>query len=327
MILIGGLAASCIASYAQVAPENAVMSPAATPAQNSVAAGIKPTTKLPSDAVVIAVRGVCTDKASVAEACVTNITRGEFERMLSAMSFNSQLRNNPVALRKFAESYAQALVLANAAESSGLDKDPDVAELMKIVRVRNLADAYRRYQQEQASKLSPDEIEAYYKDNAAKFEQLEIDRIFIPKSPSRQLTQVQTDFEKKAHAIAEKTRERAAKGEEMSKLQIDAYQQLGLTPPLTTDMGAVRHGSLPPGIEQEIFSIKEGEVTRLQIDAAGYSIYKVRNRNLVGLDQAKNEIIQVLGKSKAEAALKAASSSVTTELNENFFSTVHPASR
>lgn len=317
IVVICGLAACSGASMAQAAPASRVPTPVIAMNETAGAlAGRMPDSS--GDTVVIAVRGACAQRTK-SEECVTNITRDQFERMLSAMSFNPQIRNNPVALRTFADSYAQALALANAAEKSGLDKDPSFIELMEIVRVRTLADAYRHYQQDQAKNVSPKEIEAYYHDNSARFEQLELDRIFIPKSSSRRTKLSQAEFEKQARAIADNVHERASKGEDMSKLQTDAYQQLGLTPPLTTDMGAIPRGSLPSAIEQDIFSTNAGEIARLEIDSSGFTIYKVRARHPMPLDRVKEEIVQILAKKNVEALSTAVSASVKTELNDQYF--------
>jgi hypothetical protein len=274
---------------------------------------------LPPDAVVIAVHGVCAAEHNNDANCVTNITREQFERMLSAMSFNAQLRNNRVATRAFAESFAEALILADSAEKAALDKDPSVQELMNIVRVRTLADAYRRLQQQEAQRISPEEIEAYYKENAASFDEAELDRIFIPRISSKQTSLSSADFERKAHQLAEQVRERAAKGEDMARLQIEAYQSLGLTPPMTTDMGAVRRSSLPPASAQEVFSKSIGEVTKVLVDASGFTFYKVRSRRSSPTERVKDEIAHTLAQKKFAEATHASASRANTEMNEQFF--------
>jgi hypothetical protein len=64
----------------------------------------------------------------------------------------------------------------------------------------------------------------------------------------------------------------------MSKLQVEAYQSLGLTPPMTSDMGSLRRSGLAPSLAQEIFNTSAGDVTRLQVDGSGFTLYKVRSR-------------------------------------------------
>jgi hypothetical protein len=276
---------------------------------------------LPPDSAVMTVDGICgpqADKSAATSTCVTTVTREQFEVMISAMSFNSQLLKNPVAARAFAESYVQALIMADAAEKAGLDKDPQFEELMKIVRLRTLADAYRRSQQAHTN-VSSEDVEAYYKEHTADFEQLELDRIFIPRANAK-TTQSGGDFEKRAASTAAAIRESAAKGDDMSKLQVQAYKALGLTPPLTTDMGAVRRGSLPRSVEQDVFALHAGEVSQLQSDATGFTIYKVRSRTAMPIERIKDEITRAIQRKRTDDDAKALAARVHSTLNEQFFS-------
>jgi len=275
--------------------------------------------ELAPGAAIITIRGLCAQQPTDSSACVTSITREQFERMLAAMSFNTQLRNNPVAVRTFAESYTQSLALASSAEKEGIDKDPAFQEFLSIIRIRTLAEAYRRLQHERASQVSAEELEAFYKENAEKFDQVELDRIFIPKSSSKPTKQSSTDFESKAHRIADQIRERAAKGEDMSKLQTEAYQLLGLTSPLTTDMGAIRRGSLPVAVDQAIFSLAQDQVTKTQADAAGFTIYKVRSRHALPLERVKDEISHTIAQRKLGELTEELTSKFKTELSDQYF--------
>src|SRR5205807_507280 len=110
----------------------------ATPAPSSPDKGLPPgPDQLAPDAAVITINGFCPGSTNKeAPTCSTKITKQQFSEMISSMSFNPQLANNPVALKAFAESYVQAMVIADAAEKAGLDKDPQFQELMKIIRVR-----------------------------------------------------------------------------------------------------------------------------------------------------------------------------------------------
>lgn len=276
------------------------------------------------DAPVITIHGLCARRdaeSSKGDGCVRQISKEQFERMISAMSFNRQAVNNPVALRTFAESYVQALALTDAAEKAGLDKDPQFQELMAVVRVRTLADAYRRLQREQLNNVAPEDIEAYYEANAEKFEQVELDRIFIPKNDRTPTKQSSGEFEKKAAATASQIRERAARGEDLSKLQLEAYKSLGLTPPLTTDMGTIRRGALPKAIEEDVFSLRAGDVTRVETDAAGFTVYRIRSRATLPLERVKQEIAHELGQKKMDTAAAELAKQVHGEYNEQFFST------
>ena len=224
----------------------------------------------------------------------------------------------------FAESYAQALVLAAEATKAGLDKDPNVEELMKIIRVRTLADAYRRSQQELHGKVSTEEVESYYKENVAKFEQVELDRLFIPRISPKPTKESKAAFEEKARKLAGQARDRVANGEDTAKVQVETYKVLGLTPPLSTDLGTLRRGKVPQAFEADIFSAKATDVTKVEEDAAGFNIYKVRARTILPLDRVKNEIFHLISDQHINAAAKALSEQVHSELNEQFFQTQHP---
>jgi hypothetical protein len=225
-------------------------------------------------------------------------------------------------VRGFAESYAQALVQAKAAEQAGFDKDPKFQELMNIIRVRALAEAYHRFLQDSANNIAAEEIASYYHEHAGNYEQVELDRIFIPRVSPR-ATQEGKSFEKNVRQLAERMQQRAAEGEEMGKLQVEAYKELGLKPPLSTDMGAIRRGKLPSAVEADIFAAHTDEVTKVEEDAAGFTIYKVRTRTTLPLERAKDEIARAIAQGKMEASLKAIESQVHSELNDQFFRTQH----
>ncbi len=286
---------------------------------------LPPAAELPPDAVVIAIHGYCqgdsapTNSSAQADACATNITKEQFSKMISAMSFNPQMMSNPVAVRSFAESYVEALALADAAEKSEIDKDPQFEELMRIIRVRTLADAYRRHLQQEYRNAPGEQVEAYYKQNPEKFEQVEVGRITIPKTNPKLDKAAQTEWSKKVEKFAAEIHDRAANGEDPMKLQAEAYKAIGLTPPLTTDLGTRRRGSLPAALEQEIFSLKAGEVTKLQSDAATFTIYKVRSHSTIPLESAKEQIAQEIQQKNLQAATHEITGKVHADFNDQFF--------
>jgi parvulin-like peptidyl-prolyl cis-trans isomerase-like protein len=276
---------------------------------------------VPADTVVIEIHGLC-PAAEVSQAkpesCVTKLTRAQFETMLSALGVNNRT-TSVAAMRSLAESYVQLMALAAAAEKAGIDKEPRFTELMKVVRVRTLADVYRRSLEERFGNPSDDEIAAYYNANKEKFEELRLDRLFLPRVNPKLLPAQQLDFARKAARVAEEMRARAINGEDIGKLQNEASKVLGVGAPAGTDIGAKRRGSLPPAIEKDVFALKGGEVTRLEIEPSGYNFYKLRSRDTMPLQLAKNEIVRELSRKNLEAAMKAATGTVHADLNEKFF--------
>lgn len=274
------------------------------------------------DAVVIEIHGLCpaadgTTQAT-SDSCITKMTRAQFDTMLSALGVNNRMMS-PAAMRSMAESYVQLMAMAAAAEKAGLDKEPRFAEVLRVLRVRTLADAYRRSLEEKFGNPSDAEIAAYYNDNKDKFEELRLDRIFIPRVNPKLLPAQQLEFGQKAGRTAEEIRQRSVNGEDITKLQNEASKILGVSAPASTDIGAKRRGSLPPAIEKDVFALKGGEVTKVEVEPSGYNIYKLRSRDTMPLQLAKNEIVRELNRKNMEAAMKAATGSVHSDLNEKFF--------
>ena len=319
LLFLAFASSTCLAQPAMSALKGEMKS---TPAQVSIPGALPPglaPEQLPPTAAVVTVHGRCGSQANAApETCATTITKAEFEQMIAAMSFNPQMKT-PVAMRNFADSYGQALGLAEAAEKAGIDKDPQFQELMHIVRVRTLADAYRRYLQQKSANPSAEEIQAYYNQNPSRFDQLELDRIFIPRMNPRLPKDKQAEFEQKARKVATETYQKAVKGEAANKVQIAAYTALGLNAPASTDIGVRRKGTLPATVEPELFALKSGEVSRLQTDSSGFTIYKVRSRTTLPLENVKDEVAREIYQKRLASAMQEASGQTQVELNEKFF--------
>ena len=150
--------------------------------------------------------------------------------------------------------------------------------------------------------------------------QVELDRITVPRTNPKLPRAAQADFDKKAQNLAAEIRDRAGKGEEPGKLQIEGYKTLGLTPPLTTDLGTKRKGSLPPVLDQEIFSLQPGQVSKPQTEAAVISIYKIRTRTTLPLERVKPELVQEIKQQNMDVAIKQVTSQLHTDYNQQFFS-------
>jgi hypothetical protein len=266
------------------------------------------------------VHGVCPNNAAPAnsDACKVVITKQQFMAMLGGMNIASQL-TTPPAMRSFAESYSQLLALASAGEKAGAENDPRFQELMRIARIRALADTYRHTLEEKYSNPSQQEIEAYYKENIDKYEALKVERIIVPTANFNRTPAARAEYDKKIRQLAADIRERAAKGEETQKLQDEAYKVLNLPASPQTDLGVKRHGGLPAAIEKDLFALKPGEVTKVETEPSGLNIYKLRSHDTIQVQFVKGEIVRDLHQKNMEAAIKAVTGAVHPELNDQFF--------
>jgi hypothetical protein len=306
--------------------------PAATPAAPSAPPSLlkreeKPP-ELSPDAPVISIRGVCpanTDVAtnskvpSTAE-CSTTITRQQFDNLVKAFNTSNQPLSQ-AQRRDLGTKYVELLVVSEAAKSAGVENTPVYAEIMRVLRLKTLGDLYLSQLAEQSRNPSEQEIEAYYQANQQKYEGAKMSRIYLPKGdPDPQAgAQQKQDFQKKVPQVADDIQARAAKGEEMSKLQKDAYVSLGITAtPPNTDISLARHGTFPPKLDQEIFAHKAGEVFRAD-ETNGYLIYRVDSLQTSPLESVKAEISQQIFRQKMEAKTKELNAPVHADYDEKYF--------
>lgn len=272
------------------------------------------------DAAVVVVHGVCQNNGAPAnpDACKMVITKQQFMAMIGGMNIASQL-STPSAMRSFAESYSQLLALAGAGEKNGAESDPRFQELMRIARIRALAETYRHSLEEKYSNPSQQEIEAYYKENIDKYEALKVERIIVPTANFNRTPAARAEYDKKIKQLAADIHERAARGEETQKLQDEAYKALNLPASPRTDLGVKRRGGLPAAIEKDLFALKPGEVTKLETEPSGLNIYKLRSRETITVEYVKGEIVRDLHKKNMEEAIKSVTGTVHSEFNDQFF--------
>jgi hypothetical protein len=280
-----------------------------------------------ADAPVLTVHGVCpagqTAPADKPDSCTLVLTRSQFEALVTSLNVNNTAYAPP-ALRGFATNYATILALAKAGETVGVDKDPRFVDLMTIARARSLAESYRRYLQEKYGNPSAEEIAAYYQQNVDRFEQMKIERIHVPKVDPTRPQDRRPEFEKKARQLASDIRERAARGEDITSLQVEVYKTLGLkAQPPQTELSISPKPTFPANVEQEINALKAGEVTKVEFEPSGFNIYKVRTRNTVPLELAKAQIVREISQKNIDDALKTATSGVSSDLNEQYFNLRH----
>jgi PPIC-type PPIASE domain len=295
--------------------------------------GEKPADVAP-DQPVISIRGLCPAETGPAvqsavpstKQCTMTVTREQFDNLVKAFNSNNQAVP-PSARRKLAEGYVDILIFAEAAKAAGLENTPAFAEVMRVLRLRTLAEAYRTQMNEQYRNPPQSEIEAYYQANGSKYEGVKLSRIFLPKNnPDPQATaEKKQEFQKQVQQLLDEVQARAAKGEVIDKLQKDAFVSLGInTTPPSTDMNTVRRGMFPPKLEQEVFSHKAGEVFRFD-DGNGLIVYRVESRVTLPLDTVREEIAREIYLQKMTDRTKELKSPVQTTYDEKYFGPPVPA--
>jgi len=277
--------------------------------------------------------------------CKTVITRAEFEKLTAAL----QQGPNPLTAqqkRQLATQLPGLIAMSEAAKKKGLDKTPRFTERVKIDKMSILSNELKRTVQEDADRVPQDKIAAYYKENPEAFEQFSLDRVFVPKvkQPSAEEKEEAkeegkeaklTEEQQKAKEAAEKAKQekgeqeltdlaadlqkRATAGEDFTKLQKEAFEAAGtkIDNP-TINLPKVRRTGLPTA-HVTVFELKVGEVSAVINDQGGHYIYKVVSKEVLPLDQVKEEIHNKLKGERLKAMMDDYTNSYQTETNEAYF--------
>ncbi len=284
--------------------------------------------KVPPDAPVITISGVCGSSPAgktAAANCKMVITRAEFEKTLEAV----QPKMSVSARRQFAERYVNALVLAQKAHERGLDQGALFEEHMKLARFQVLSEELNEALQEKTSHISDADIEEYYRKNLAEFQDVHLQRMFIPRiqqlpAPKEKLSDAEhqrrtQESENVMKAAADKMHARAAAGEKFDKLQDEVFQLAGIkSPSASTDLGKIRRASLPPS-QISVMDLKAGEVSPVFSDPSGYIIYKAGEKETTPLDKVREEIREAVHLRRMQDEMRAIQESASPALDDSYF--------
>jgi hypothetical protein len=269
---------------------------------------------------VITVHGVC-DKASQAGDCSKVITRQEFESLMDALNPGGQAIS-PSGRQNLAQAYVEALAFADAARKAGAEESQQYREVLYWARLRTIGDLYRRNLQEQFRNPPPEEIDAYYQQNLASFEKVQLLRILVPRESFS--AGDKTEFDKRALAAAQAALARARNGEDPEQIQKDVYAGLGLERPPSASIGSYRRAELMEKEAEEVFSLQPGAVSQLQVELKSYVIYKIKARETLKEDQVKTEIVREISQKKYRDAIKSVLNAAPAKFNEQYFGTMAP---
>jgi parvulin-like peptidyl-prolyl cis-trans isomerase-like protein len=272
------------------------------------------------DTPVVTLEGICDEpRATGAKVCKTVITRAQMDSLIDMVSPGAV----PAARSAFAIGYARLLAAADASQRQHLEKDPAVAaELqaqLKLARVRVLTKAFYHQLEEQATNVPDSEIQKFYTEHQANFEQGEVRRLTIPRSSVTNPGQPMDGQEVKAKM--DQVEAMAARGEDFDQVQQEAYTMFGITaaPPPTKPI-LVRRASLRPN-EATVFDLNVGEVTQVLSSPDAFVILKLESKEVVPIEVAQSEFKPFLQQQRKVEALQSAAKNVTAEFNLAYLGT------
>jgi hypothetical protein len=327
-------------AWGQANPGTAASKPDENDEQKSVA---NATATVAMNTPVLTLKGFCPARsaastAASAASCQTVITRAQFEKIATAIRPNM----TTAVKQQLASMYARVLVMSQAAEELGLDKQAPYDQMIAFSRMQILTQGLTHKLQEDSANISDAEMADYYQKNPETFEEYTLQRLLVPlrkqpavsnagdnektqpKPTAAEQAAQQAASERELTELAEKLRARAAAGEDFLKLQQQAFEAAGVkVASPTTSMGKVRRTALP-ATQGAIFELKVGEVSQVVTDMGGHYIYKLEDRDRLPPEQVKGEIRDTLKNERVKQALDKIQNSYTTETNDAYFGSPPP---
>jgi len=278
----------------------------------------EPASLAPGDPVLF-VYGLCREAKDVSREaghCTVTVNRQQFDNVMSVLLPRGQAATG--GKDRIAKTYAEVLAFASEARELGIDNSSEYRETMRWLQIKALADLLRRRLEKESDAVSDAEVEAYYREQLPRFEEVKLRRVVLPKSNFA--VDDSQKFEHDVQRIAAGLRERAAHGEDPERLQKEGYQALGFSglPPATA-VGNRRRANLPTEVREEVFSLRPGDVSKVENETYGLVIYKVEAKWTLPKEQVREEITREVAKEKLDRALKSITGNIRTELNEKYF--------
>ena len=274
------------------------------------------TTVVPMDQAVITLKHGCQAIGDMppAKDCVPSVTRAQFERLTNAL----QPDMNAETKRSFANNYGKLLVFSDAARALHLENDPNVQSLLQFVGEQVMAEAVKHHYAELYAHPSEQQIQAYYKQNSAKYRETTLQRVIVPRIPDGGDKPKSSDADQAA--AAEKIRQKWIAGDDPVKLQEAAYEAAGVTGAGSPEvnLGARRPGSLPVN-QEPVFQLKAGEVSPVFSDQAAFYIYKIVSVREIPISEVQDQISRTLQQQHLQDKLEEINKSATPVLNEAYF--------
>ena len=267
---------------------------------------------VPPTTPVVTLKGVCKDKLAKT-GCETVITRDDLDRYVRTFAPDV----SETARGRLAVQYAGTVAYSSLAEQQGLDKNPTLAHEieveLKLVRMRILGTAYLQSLQAQTTPIAPAEIQKYYEDHRALYEQVQVRRLsvpfVVPTADGRPLDRAAVKTQ------MDELRTRALAGEDLNQLQQDAYQHLHIqaAPPPVNVMPLGRLGV--QGEETKVFDLNAGEFSPVLDLPASYAVFKVESKEPVALQFVRQDIEAALRAEQLKTAIARAGKKITSEFN------------
>ncbi len=251
----------------------------------------KPRPPIPPDKVIISVGDV-------------KITVAQFDMICDSLPDPSQRASAKGPARKlFADQLVRVLVLAQEGKRRKLDEDANY-KMATLIHNDNLLAGLTFQQLGKESKLTDDDMRAYYDKHVGEYETVHAYQILVRMQGSPIAVKAgQKDLtDAEALAKAQELRAKLVAGADFGTLAL-AESDDAQSAAKGGDLGTFKRGHMVPAAEDAAFALKPGEISQPVRSQLGYHVIKLESKTTSKtFDEARPELE---GKMRPEAARKA----------------------
>ncbi len=197
-----------------------------------------------------------------------SITKDDLRDELNKLSYKQRsiYSSSPEKLNKFLDTHINEKVLYNEAIKRGFANRGDIQEEIDRYKKQLIIKTFGKEILGELE-LNNDDITMYYDQNKKEFERIQISKIFIKTNPENGISS------ESALSKAELVSSKANAGESFVDLALE-YSDDPISKKKGGKVGYINRGKFPQQIDNQIFELKEGEITKPFEVQDGYLIIK-----------------------------------------------------
>ncbi len=214
-----------------------------------------------------------------------NITKNDLDRELNKLSQKQKAlyTSSPKRLNEFLETHINQIVLYKEAHKRGIQDREEIREQIANYEQKLIAKTLGKEILEELE-LSSEEVQTYFEENKANYERVDISKIVINYDKD--------DADSKAEALEKSVmiREKALSGVSFQDLASE-FSDDPLLLRTGGNLGYVKRGRFPRQVDDVIFELKKGDITKpFEVDGAYLIIKANKKPDIPPYGQIENSI-------------------------------------
>jgi hypothetical protein len=244
------------------------------------------------------------------------ITKGDFEFMLSTLDQNGQQTLATQGRKPFGEQYVMILLLYKKGLSEHLDATPELSRELAMGRLRTIAQAEYQHLGEQTT-VTPDEEDAFYKAHQQDLEEREIREVAVVRKPKGAAADARGLDDDAARQRAETIRKALVSGADPAKLVQDFA--VANTVLIDAKPNRIRHGQLIATLDKPAFELKDGEVSDIIETPQAFVFIQIVGRHTPDLKEVTSEIENAIRQQKVNAQMQQLRQTSNVWMDDQYF--------